>query len=113
MYNFFSGFASNCTKAGKFSCASSGLCLTKDALNNRYERLNLNCTSSEKGPCQNNPCGENGFCYEGLHNFYDGDKNFYCGCKPGWKGDRCDSESKSNFQIKPMDSRNDFYQISL
>ena len=77
----------NCTEVGKFSCASSGLCLQKDALQNRYERVDR-CTSSGGRLCQNNPCGRNGICYEGMNN------DFYCGCKPGWKGKICDSESE-------------------
>ena len=48
----------------------------------------MNCTSREGGPCQTDPCGNNGNCYEGV------DK-YFCGCKPGWKGPICESESKA------------------
>ena len=80
-------FAPNCTRIGKFSCASLGLCLSKSVFANQNERLSLNCTSVEGGLCQSNPCGNNGICYDGIG-------NFICGCKPGWKGQTCDTESK-------------------
>ena len=41
----------------------------------------------EGGLCQSNPCVNNGICYDGIG-------NFICGCKPGWKGQTCDTESK-------------------
>ena len=83
----FLDFALDCIQMGKFSCASSALCLSKEVFQNHYTRIDLNCTSKEGGLCRNDPCGENGICYEGL-------KDFYCGCKPGWKGVTCDLESK-------------------
>ena len=72
---------------GKFTCASSGLCMSKDLFNNRKESIDFNCTSREGGPCQHDPCGKYGICYEGVG-------KYYCGCNPGWKGLTCESESK-------------------
>ena len=76
-------FAPNCTKIGKFVCASSSLCLSKSIFTNQHA---LNCTSVEGGLCQSNPCGDNSICYD--------PEKFLCGCKPGWKGQTCDTESK-------------------
>ena len=89
-------FSPNCTRIGKFSCASSGLCLSKSVFANQNERLALDCTSVEGGLCQSNPCVNNGICYDGIG-------NFICGCKPGWKGQTCDTESKfTNIYIVPI-----------
>ena len=90
-------FAPNCTRIGKFSCASSGLCLSKSVFANQNERLALNCTSVEGGLCQSNPCVNNGICYDGIG-------NFICGCKPGWKGQTCDTESKLTHTYLSMTS---------
>ena len=89
-------FAPNCTRIGKFSCASSGLCLSKSVFANKHEMLALHCKSVEGGLCQSNPCGKNGICYDGI-------ENFFCGCKPGWKGQTCDTESKfTHIYIVPI-----------
>ena len=80
-------FLLDCTADGNFECGSSGLCLPKYVLDNCYERLETDCIPSKVGPCNRNPCGDNGICYEGLN-------TFYCGCKPGWKGTTCETESK-------------------
>ena len=82
-----SDFASKCTEKGKFSCASSGLCLSKDIFHNNFKRIDLNCTPTQGGPCLGDPCGDHGICYEGKN-------EVFCGCNPGWQGKTCDEESK-------------------
>jgi hypothetical protein len=93
---YYLGFAPNCTRIGKFFCASSGQCISKSIFANQHERLVLNCTSVEGGLCQSNPCGNNSLCYD--------PEKFLCGCKPGWKGQTCDTESKLTHTCLSMTS---------
>ena len=87
---------------GKFPCASSGLCLEKLSFNNNFDRVGVNCTSLQGGPCESHPCTDNGFCYEGLN-------DYFCGCKPGWKGKICNEESKWKYEFALQMSMCFFY----
>ena len=62
--------------------------------------LALHCKSVEGGICQSssNPCSKNGICYDGIGD--DGGFWYICGCKPGWKGKTCDTESKLTYHMQ-------------
>ncbi|NP_001087541.1 milk fat globule-EGF factor 8 protein S homeolog precursor [Xenopus laevis] len=80
---------------GKTPCLNGGTCL-KDAPDNPFclcpvGLTGIDCSITEKGPCDPNPCKSNGECHV-LSDSGRGDTfvQYFCKCLPGYEGQNCE-----------------------